>query len=207
MTSDKENVLEKAKLACGRYRLVMMTCGYVESNTTSWLIFTTHDGHFATAAEAVIELALDMYAKFEEDVLSTEYVFHKDCCKVEIAGNVAAVFCSKCGTRIKVKEFDPEEFMEYVRSLHSTTCDSYGESEGTANRSFAFWPWRANEIIGAAKDEVVMIAENGEVVLLHALYDARSDLKMLDENVVEAGDNWRSSDWDDVRQKGTNFSY
>ncbi len=203
------DAIEKVKLARGRYRIVMMSCGYVESNTTSWLIFSTHEGVFVTAAEATMELALDLFAKYEEDVMSMQYVYHKDCCKAEIAKSLEAEYCSKCGTRVKAKEFDPEEFMQYVKGLHRTDCDGYGEAEATANRSFAFWPFRADDILGAEKDEVVFIAENGEVVMLNALYESREDLRVLDEGFVpnDSDGEWRCSDWKDVRSKGTNSSY
>jgi hypothetical protein len=202
----EENALEKVKLARGRYRIVMMSCGYVEGNTTSWLIFSTHSGRFDTAAEATMELALDLHAKYEEDVLQYRVRFKDKCCQAT-AGNPEHKFCSTCGAPLHEVTFDSDEFMEYVIGLHKTTCDSYGSAEDTVNRQFAFWPWRAEDIIGAAPDEVVFIAENGELVMLNALYESREDLRKLDANFAENHDDWRLSDWEDVRRKGTNSSH
>lgn len=186
-----------------------MACGYVESSTTSWLIYTTIDNsRFNTAAEAVVELALDLYSKYKEEILSLEYVHHKDCCKQTIARDEEAQFCSKCGTRLKIALFDANCFMDYVKGLHSTDCDGYGESEGTKDRSFAFWPWRAEEIVGAGLDEIVYIAENAERVILDALYEVHDDLRRLEyEGNYETHDEWRSTDWQEVRKRGTNHAF
>mgnify|MGYP005862726183 CR=1 FL=1 len=190
------SALEEMSLARGRYRIVMMSCGYVENACTSWLIFSTHSGRFATAAEAVIELALDLYAKFEDEVLAP--VYKSDCCRKQ--GDVA--FCSTCGKRIMPKPFDGTEFMEYVTSLHNTTCDSYGESESTEKRDFSFWPWRAHELVDASKDEIVFIGENAERVILDALFEVRDDLRAKELESFDDED-WRTSTWARVRKTGT----
>lgn len=190
------STLEKMSLARGRYRIVMMSCGYVENACTSWLIFSTHTGCFATAAEAVIELALDLYAKFEDEVL-VGYVHKKQCCREQ--GNVA--FCSVCGTRLKPKEFNGDEFMEYITGLHNTTCDSYGEAESTSTRAFAYWPWRAHELLSASKDEIVFIGECAERVILDALFEVREDLRK--KEIEDGVEDWRTSIWARVRKNGT----
>lgn len=201
--------LQEAALARGRYRIIMMSCGYVESNMTSWLIYSTftREDRFDTAAQAVMELALDLHAKYEDEVLSTQYVFHKDCCKKAKADSNTK-FCPKCGTRLQVTEFNADHFMEYIRGLHNTDCDGYGESERTSKRSFAFWPWRAHDLVGASKDEVVFIGENAERVILDALYEIRDDLQKLEySGNYEPDEEWRCQDWLDVRKHGTNHSF
>ncbi len=199
------NSLKDLSLKKGRYRIIMMCCGYVESSKTSWLIFTTHHGRFDTAAQAVIELALDLHAKHEDEILSLQYVYHKECCK-EAKLVPENMHCPKCGTRLKDLAFDAEHFMQYISNLHNTDCDSYGESESTVKRDFAFWPWRAHDIVGASKDEVVFIGENAERVILDALYEAREDLRKLEYvGNNDPGEEWRSAGWRNVRKDGTNY--
>lgn len=202
--------LKNLSLKKGRYRVIMMSCGYVESNRTSWLIYTTfsRNERFDTAAQAVMELALDLHAKYEDEVLSTNYVYQgKECCK-KAKENVESVFCAKCGTRLRDDAFDAEGFMEFVKGLHNTDCNDYGESESTGKRDFAFWPWRAHELLESRKDEIVYIGENAERVILDALYESRDDLRKLEYNGnYEPEEEWRSSDWLQVRQDGTNYSF
>lgn len=189
--------LEEMSLARGRYRIVMMSCGYVENACTSWLIFSTHEGHFVTAAEAVIELALDLYAKYEDEVLTP--IYRGGCCRTQ--GDVN--FCSTCGTRLKPKEFNGEDFMHYVTGLHSTTCDAFGESESTGKRDFAFWPWRAHELLSASKDEIVFIGEGAERVILDALFEVRKDFRDMELDPNDEADEWRTTTWTKVRKDGT----
>jgi hypothetical protein len=189
--------LEEMSLARGRYRIVMMSCGYVENACTSWLIFSTHSGHFATAAEAVIELALDLHAKFEDEVLAP--IYRSECCRKQ--GDVA--YCSSCGKRLLPKAFNGTEFMEYITGLHNTTCDSYGESESTGKRDFAFWPWRAHELLTASKDEIVFIGECGDRVILDALFEIRKDLRDKELEADDEADEWRTTTWTRVRKNGT----
>lgn len=194
-----------ASLARGRYRIVMMSCGYVENNTTSWIIFTTfsHRERYETAAEAVIELAKDLYAKYEDEALLHKSTTLEKCCSDGTAlGLPDRNYCHVCGRRLADETFDAEGFMEYVTGLHSTTSDSFGESEATATRDFAFWPWRAEEIVGAGKDEVVLIGENAERVILDALFEEREDLRKLSYD-PDPEDDWRSSTWSEVRKRGT----
>lgn len=189
--------LEEMSLARGRYRIVMMSCGYVENACTSWLIFSAHEDCFPTAAEAVIELALDLHAKYEDEVLTP--IHRGSCCRTQ--GDVN--FCSTCGTRLKPKEFNAEDFMHYVTGLHSTTCDAYGESESTGKRAFAFWPWRAHELLSASKDEIVFIGECAERVILDALYEVHKELRDLEYEPDDETDDWRSITWKQVRKVGT----
>ncbi len=199
--------LEKMSLARGRYRIVMMSCGYVENNLTSWLIFSTftRNERFDTAAQAVMELALDLHAKYEDEYLT--HPVYNECCK-KAKEDPATSFCPKCGSCLQPNVmFDATAFMDYVIGLHSTTCDSYGEAESTGKRDFAFWPWRAEEIVGASQDEIVLIGENAERVILDALYETREDLRKLEDRSDEnEPDEWRCSDWIDVRKRGTNHS-
>lgn len=176
------------------YKYIIMHCGYVENNMTAALIFQCqffgHPG-YSSRKEALTELALDMYAKFYDDYLSIyENRYGRDvkkCCREALISNKEAKFCSECGSQIKDKGFDCEQFMEFVTNLHCTCCDSYGEAESTSQRDLCWWPYWNDDFIGAPKEEIIYIAENAEMVLLSAMLDAKPEL-----NNGEYGDH---SDW------------
>jgi hypothetical protein len=164
-------------------RFIVMTTGYVENASTSLLVyqcgFFGKEG-YTSYKEAITDLALDMYAKFHEEVLSVYQNRYrsevKECCRDSLIDNSKAKFCSICGCRLLDKEFHPQDFIEYIRELQNSTCDDYGESEYCGDRKMTWWPWWAGDLIGAPKEDVIYIAENAEVILLHALLEARPEL-------------------------------
>jgi hypothetical protein len=157
------------------YNYIMMKCGYVESNQVSWLMYGCDffgiDG-FATMEEAIKVLAEDLYSRFyDEQIAPSEDEFGGD-----------------------FREFIAQDFPEFIRSLHNTTCDSYGEAEETSNRNLSWWPFWANKFPDAVKaGTVIWIGENAERVLLAALYDAKPELKLEDDDYME------SRDWADFK--------
>ena len=166
------------------FSFIMMSCGYVENCSTSFLLYGTEfmgSPGFETRGEAIRELALDIYAKYFDERLSTYENRYsqsvKECCRTALIADNKAKFCAQCGSHIKDKEFDEERFMEYVLELQNSTCDSYGEAEWAHERSFAWWPWSIREFLDAPRDSLIMIAENAEHVMLDALYDAMPELK------------------------------
>lgn len=187
-------------------KFIMMSCGYVESNRTSWLIYQCNffgDEGFDTAKEAVTELALDLYAKFHDEYLSVYQNRYsdsvKECCRKALIANHQAKFCSECGCQLLDEKFNPDEFMEYVTGLHDTTCDSYGDAEGTSTRSpLAWYPWWSHEFLGAKKKEIVFIPESAEHVILCALLEAKPELKeQADQCQYEIGE---SSGWEAIKE-------
>lgn len=192
-----------AKKAKGRYHVVMMSCGYVENAMTSWLIFSTRDIsnlYFETPKEAVTELALDLYAKFEDE--RTYGREPKKCCVETQASNAAAKFCATCGKSLADAKFDETCFMEFVTDLHARDCDAYGEAEYACDRRFMFWPFRAEALLGAKKNEYVLISENAEVVIRDALLEAKPEL--VDLTVERYVPDYKS-DWEKIKEKGTNY--
>jgi len=164
-----------------KIQFIMMSCGYVESNQTSVLIYGTHfHGHdgFESGTEAVKELALDFYAKFFDENMSTynnRYSIEiKKCCREALIKEPSCKFCSACGSRLEDKPFDAEGFMEFITNLHGTTCDSYGESEYANERHFVWWPWSGlKSLLDAPKESILCIPEQAEVCLLDALVEAK----------------------------------
>lgn len=166
------------------YRFIAMHCGYVESCKTSLLVFNCgYSGHhgFKTMKDAITELALDMYAKYYREVLSIyEHRYTsglEKCCRDALIAKHDANFCSVCGKAIKDKSFDSEGFANFIRDLHDTDCDSYGETDAANNRALVWYPFWTDAFIGASKKSIIYIAEEAEIVLLAALYDAKPELK------------------------------
>lgn len=195
--------MKTKKLKKGNYRIVMMCCGYVESSMTSWLIFSTMDKskRFETARDAVVELALDLYAKYDDELSYSRKAIGR-CCQDTQALNKEAAYCMTCGNRFESNEFDELGFCEFVRDLHVRNCDAFGESEYANDRELVFWPWRSEEIIRAAEDEIVLISENAEGVILSALYESKPELRDPDLESECACDD----DWVKVKTKSTNHS-
>jgi hypothetical protein len=180
------------------YNVIVMACGYAESNMTSWLVYSTQffgiEG-FETMEEAIKELALDLYAKYYDDVLSIyEKRYSKDvseCCRQALIKDKEANFCSVCGKPIENAEFSPIEFREYIKRLHASTCNDYGDAESCASRfQLSWWPWSLRELQDAEKDEIIWIAESAELVLLDALYDAKPELAKFAELDDEFDSDW-----------------
>ena len=170
-----------------KLRFIVMNTGYVESSSTACLIyqceFFGHPG-YSSYKEAITDLALDLFAKYYDDCLSSyEHRYSKDvkeCCRKSLVADKTAKFCSDCGGQISDKEFGSEDFKRYVCELVGSTCDSYGDAEYAAGRTFTWWPW-SNDFIGAPKEEVIHITDQAEVVLLAALLEAKPELKDTDD--------------------------
>lgn len=182
-----------------KLRFIMMTCGYVESAMTSVLLyqceFFGHPG-YASYQEAITNLALDLYSKYYDEVLSiynNRYARRvEECCRRELTKNEKASFCSTCGKAIMDKKFDAEAFCRFITDLHGTDCNSYREAEHANGRQFTWWPWQSDDFIGAPKKDVIWIAEKAEYVLLYALLDAKPELRNneVDEDYYLARADW-----------------
>jgi len=173
-----------------------MTAGFAEEAATSVLIYQCGffgNPGYTTYKEAITDLALDLYNKYYDLRLSV-YKFRyssriKDCCRKELIAAKKACFCNTCNQEIVDEPFVEDEFMDYIRKLHNTTCDTYGEAESTSRRDMTWWPWWTNDFIGASKDEIIHIPENAEQVLCAALLEAKPELATNDPD-------WDFSDTD-----------
>jgi hypothetical protein len=141
----------------------MMQCGYVENASVSWLIFSLpwRKEGFATKEEAIRELALDLYSSYIED--KTPYTPRGEA-KEEIV-------------------FDNVEFMEFVANRHYQTTDSYGDAEYANGRNLVWWPYWADRMLSAPREEILLIQEEAEVELLNALYLVMPELKKEKDHV------------------------
>lgn len=190
------------------FRFVAFSCGYVESSMTSTLVYGTPflgNQRFATRGEAITELTLDLFAKFESE---RPREAARKCCASYQSQRIQEEFeyCPKCGRQLNDGSFDVYGFTEFIVELHNKDCDSYGDAEWFEGRDPAFWPWSFDEFLKADKSEVVYIAENAEHVLLAALLDAKPELKKWADEEIKEGDTW-SRDWDEKFKKDKQPSY
>lgn len=188
----------------GSYYIIAVTCGYVEDAYVARLIFSTPGRRrFATPGEAVTELALDMYAKYRDELVEDK---PKACC-VKSFKKKEAKFCSICGCPAVRMAFSSERFMEFIKELHCTTNDSYGQAEWADGRTCVFLPWHHN-LIGIQENEIVDISENAEQVLLCALFEAMPELmgnddKYVHEQYLKDPSSWSMwKHWADIKEKG-----
>ena len=174
------------------YKFIAMHCGYVESRQVSLLIYSIN-GHpgFNNMAEAITELALDMYSKYYEEYLSIynrRYDLGK-CCTDSLIKDNNSKFCSSCGSVIKNYLFDEEEFVRTIKELHGADSDSYGESERANNRELIWNPFWNKHFLGAPKDSIIYIGENAEYILLEALAEAKPELNI---EFTNSSPEWKS---------------
>ncbi len=191
------------------FRFIAFSCGYVESGMTSTLVYGTPflgNRVFATRSEAITELALDLYAKFESERPRTAA---RSCCqRFSTRPNPIEEYeyCPTCGLKLQPEGFDVYGFVEFIVGLHNKDCNSYGEAEWFQGRDPEFWPWSFGDFLEADKSEVIYIAENAEHVLLAALLDAKPDIKKWADEEIQEGDTW-SRDWDEEFKKAKQPSY
>jgi hypothetical protein len=158
-------------------RFIVMTFGFAEDASVAPLIYQYQRGAgLASMKSAITSLALDLYAKYREDSQYQLYQKTKQCCKQTLNSTQHAKFCMECGSRLVFPSFSPDDFMSYIKELRSTTFDSYGEMDGTADRDFDWTPCWTRDFIGAPKEEVIYIAECAERVLVVALLEANPEL-------------------------------
>jgi hypothetical protein len=163
------------------YRFIAFACGYAESCKTSTMVYGTpyfENKSFTTKADAITQLALELYAKFK---LENKVFLNKCCLK---ASKRKDKFCSKCGKEIyNIREFDVYKFLEFVTNLHNSTCDSYGQAEYFDTLEPQFSPWSFLDFWETDKSETIYIAENAEYVLLAALLESKNNLIELEDSV------------------------
>jgi hypothetical protein len=179
-------------------RFIVMTCGYAEGAYVSGLIYQCEffgNPGYLSYEEAITDLALDLYAKFYDDYISVYQNRYdrddlKQCCRATLLDKKDAKFCCQCGQQIADREFNYDEFLDYVRSLHTKITDTYGDAEWANSRGLVWWPYGTLDIIGAPKEDVICIAEGAEDVILTALLDAKPEL------VEQTGQEFQNDDWE-----------
>lgn len=171
------------------FRLIAMQNGYAESHTAAWLCFGPNVAGkgFASAKDAVCELALDLYAKAVVTLPSERRCTHKV--------PEGAEFCPKCGASAAgPKPLDAEAFIEYVGELWGSTCDSYSDDERIdhdgVERSLIWNPWKAELREPRQTIEIRLMA--AEVVAL-ALTEVHTDFATHNKEWLEESKGRRST--------------
>lgn len=180
----------------------MMTCGYIESAQTSWLIFGTEyfeNPGFETRGKAITELATDLYYKYQDEIQNlTSLKLNNGCCDFQIKNHPESIFCSVCGTILDKGSFDPDGFMSYVTGLHKADCNDYGAQSEVNDRDLVWWPWlNIAELSKNSTDNTIYIVENAEKVLLAALLDNKPEL--IQEESIRKEYSVRF-DWNEFKQ-------
>ncbi len=186
-------------------KFIAFHTGYAETCSTSMMVyqcgFFGHPG-YTSPKEAFVNLALDLFAKFYDDVLSYRIPTNKCCEGASVLGSGGSSqlrekykVCDVCGIPLQERPFSPEDFMSYIRGLHGQTCDSYGDAEDTSTRDpLTWWPFWTNRFIGTPKEEIIFLRENAEWALLDALYYAKPELRVGDEG------RQLNKDWEVIKQ-------
>lgn len=181
-------------------RFIMTSCGYVESSSVSTVIwgleYTRAKESFATKAEALTELALDMYAKFCEEC--PKHSRSKTCCKKAVAAKNGSNYCPKCGNYLADLRFDWEEFVDMIQTLQNGDANSYGESETASGRRIAWAPWDTTNLFENKGEDVLIVSENAELVILAALLEAKPE---LNHDEIEVG--MGQDDWETLKKEKT----
>lgn len=169
------------------YKGVALSFGYVESNTTSWLIFTIEGGACPTTRkEALHTLTEYLYNKFKSDIdykadFLDDYKSHMArCCKDawrKMDKDNPLKSCPRCNASYEVpydRSFSVEDWQQWLRELHHSDCDSYGDHD-YIDRKYDWTPWRNDFSI--PQHQMVIVCENAEHILTMALAEIHPELK------------------------------
>lgn len=152
-------------------RAIILTCGYVEDQKTSFMAFM-HPKGFETEEEALVSLANDLKGKYildNGDPEDPDRSSLKECCKKGMLEKDN--FCKSCGGILYNSDlsFDVESFTDWIyEDLHGSTCDSYGTSHMWTNQ-LEWSPWEITEIFNLKRSQILLVNENAERLLGIAL--------------------------------------
>jgi len=105
---------------------LILNFGYAESQTTGYYPFVSTGKKFASAIEAIEDLAEFLKEKFIQANDAQPSI--KQCCTDSAAANPNAKYCSECGRFLNEEEFtiDDDEFEEFLFELNGSTTDDLG---------------------------------------------------------------------------------
>lgn len=171
------------------YRAIALAFGYVESNTTAWLIYRAEHPGFSTRRAALQSLVTYLWNKFsmeknESHEFNLGYHYGDKCCQRfwldtkyvnHERREVDPTHCGTCGSKYKKTwTFDEENWQEYLRDLITSDCDSYGDHDDVENPG-AWSPWMYSFDI--PQHQMIPIVENAEGILTDVLYDLHPELR------------------------------
>jgi len=125
-----------------------------------------------TPMMAIETLAEDMWYKFQsvaQDFRDTHLKYGKDCCKWHME-NSDKRNCGVCGGNLYNKLY-VDDLVSFIRSLHDSDCDNYGESEcfylsKEDHRCAVWYPWWPDRAIDfIKKDQYMSVPENAATII------------------------------------------
>lgn len=131
-----------------RYTFVL-NFGYVESSRLGYMPWTSANS-FKDAKAALLDLA----AFLKEQYLLNTHAEPKKCCIATKNKDATAEYCTKCGCRAFDQEFDPENFIDWLRDLDTDTDTFSGYIEWEPHPK-----WQAGLLEGAPNQRFVYHAE------------------------------------------------
>jgi hypothetical protein len=190
------------------YRTIALSFGYVESNTTSWLIYHAESRAPSTRQEALYSLVAYLWDKFvkqnnEHHDFSLGYSLGNKCCQrywtdtKYVNGKKREANperCPTCEGKYPVTwEFNEEDWQGYLWDLHRSDCNSYGEHDWVEN-PYGWSPWMYS--FAVPQHQMVVIGEHAEITLTTILYELHPELVSKEEGSNYWEDNGMDSPWD-----------
>lgn len=177
------------------YLGIALSFGYVESNTTSWLIYHAENKISSSRREAIHSLVAYLWDKYtkqndENHEFSLGYSYGSKCCQrhwldtkyvddpqkqgARKKREINPTSCPTCnGEYPTTWTFEEEDWKEYLFDLHHSDCNSYGEHEWPDN-PYGWSPWMYS--FNIPQHQMVVIGEQAEDILTMALYELHPEL-------------------------------
>lgn len=183
-----------------QYHTIALSFGYVENNTTSWLIYKSNDKTPETRCEALESLVAYLWDKYSNEMnksheRSLGYSYGNKCCQRNWLDNKYVnyikrtenpISCPTCNMTYPVTwDFDPEEWVDYLRSLHNSIADDYGEHEYVEN-PYGWSPWIFN--FDVPQHQTIIIKELAEDILTLILYKMHPELGEFEDYTLSNDD-------------------
>lgn len=195
-----------------RYKSIALSFGYVESNTTAWLIYTAERKLPSSRKEALESLTEHLWKKYsceknQRGYRDDMYKTHMGRCCQKAWKNSARdlIKCPNCGADYNaplINEFDIIDWKDYLYRIMSSDCDSYGYHYdcGDFEDEYGWSPWRFN--FSTSPDEMVIINESAEEILTMILARLHPELKSLvnsdDDGYFTDEYNYKLSDYNSL---------
>lgn len=183
-----------------QYKAIALAFGYVESNTTAWLIYRAEYKTPTSRKEALYSFVEYLWSKFsgENDDHAESRLYKKErCCidfwyknKYPTAENKDTfqkpTVCGTCGKEYDFTwKFSDDKWEDFLRGIMSSDADSYGDHDEAEN-PYGWSPWMYR--FDVPQHEMVIVGENAEVILSQVLFELHPELREEDSEVPHPDD-------------------
>lgn len=173
-----------------------MTCGHAEDAFVSWLFFRAWEP-FPTGIAALQNLAHGLLLQYEEETCRFERKPKRECCRAfQNRKQEGDLFCPVCGASLGHRRFNLDDWYGWLRDRHGATADDWG---GEFEEPCGWWPWPTlQEILATPQEEILYIAEHGEIELAKALRGDELDNPTFRDTISELWEGIQAnvSEWD-----------